>query len=54
VVNDHYDGVWTKFVLDDPTSLVYWNKFGCRISCTGDEEKADMLIKHFSQTQTNK
>lgn len=53
VVNDKYDGAWTKFVLDDPTSLVYWSNFGCRISCTGDEEKADRLIKHFTTSKKN-
>ena len=51
VVNDKYDGAWTKFVLDDPTSLVYWKKLGCRISFTRDEESADRLIKHFTKSK---
>lgn len=53
VVNDNYDGTWTKFSLDDPTSGVYWNKFGPRISCTGNEEKANKLIKQFTPSGNN-
>ncbi len=53
VVNDNYDGTWTKFVLDDPTSLVYWSRFGCQIGCTGDEEKAERLIKFFTPLKKN-
>ncbi len=51
VVNGNYDGTWTKFILDDPTSSVYWNRFAPRISCTGNEERADRLIEQFAPSK---
>lgn len=42
VINDKYNGSWTKFFLHDPSlSRSYWENFGLRIGCTSDKEKAD-------------
>lgn len=51
VLNDKHLGGWTKYIIDDPSSLVHWEKFAPRISCTNDEEKADRLIEYLTQSQ---
>ncbi len=53
VFNGKHDGSWTKYVLDDPTSLVYWSNFGPSIGCTRDKEKADKLIKYLTRSKEN-
>lgn len=54
VLNDKHLGGWTKYNTDDPSSLVYWSKFGPRISCTSDKENADRLIKYLEQPKKDR